>query len=61
MSGYRVRVSEEHKEHLAFLPKVDSAGQGARRRRAPEPGLGVGMVSTPIIQSLFSGPCLTLA
>ena len=35
-------LSEEHKEHLAFLPKVDSAGQGARRRRVVPCGLGRG-------------------
>lgn len=34
-------LSEEHKEHLAFLPQVDSTGQGARQRRVVFCGLGV--------------------
>lgn len=33
-------LSEEHREHLAFLPRVDRAGEGARRRRRVPCGPG---------------------
>ena len=47
-------LSEEHKEHLAFLPQVDSAGEGARRRRVVLCGLGRGSVGAPGAQGLLA-------
>uniref|UniRef100_A0ABI7Y8C0 COMM domain containing 2 n=1 Tax=Felis catus TaxID=9685 RepID=A0ABI7Y8C0_FELCA len=40
-------LSEEHKEHLAFLPQVDSTGQGTRPRRVVFCGLGGGTRGVP--------------
>lgn len=40
-------LSEEHKEHLAFLPQVDSTGQGARPRRVDSVVWGRGSRGVP--------------
>lgn len=47
-------LSEEHKEHLAFLPQVDSSGQGTRQRRVVFCGLGKDAEGAPVSHDLLA-------